>query len=203
MPDQSLVCIDPGHGGRFSGAEGTNHLEKDLNLALALKLRSELEQHLRTAMTRDADIDLGEKSVSPTTALYQDLRRRCAICNDAGADLFISIHHNSLRLPSANGFEVLHWYTSANGKRLAESISSSFDPVGERFAVRNRGVKPRRNLYVLGHTQPPAVIVEAGFISNPAEEAIVILEEYRNALASALSSAVRQYLRGRIALLPS
>ncbi len=193
MPDKPLVCLDPGHGGRFPGAVGARFLEKDLTLQLAHRVREAVSNQVDTILTREKDEDLAGDTVGNNTALYRDLAERCRKCNEAGADLFISLHYNSFHLPSANGFEVLHWHASSNGKRLAELISERFDAVGSIFNIRNRGVKPRKNLYVLRHTRPPAVIVEAGFISNPEEEVIVAASDYQDALSNALHNALQAY----------
>ncbi len=193
MPDKPLVCVDPGHGGRFTGAEGARFLEKDLTLRLALSVREAASNEVDTILTREKDEDLSGGAVDNKAALYRDLAERCRMCNEADADLFISLHYNSFHLPSARGFEVLHWHTSSNGKRLAELISERFDSVGGKFSIRNRGMKPRKNLYVLSHTRPPAVIVEAGFISNPKEEVIVAAPDYQGALSNALHDALQAY----------
>ncbi|HUX05969.1 MAG TPA: N-acetylmuramoyl-L-alanine amidase [Acidobacteriota bacterium] len=190
MPDNVLVCLDPGHGGLFPGAVGSQFVEKDLTLQLALNLREAVAGDFDIIMTRETDVDLAGYS----GALRRDLAERCRVCNEADADLFISLHYNSFHLPTANGFEVLHWHTSSNGKRLAELISERFEPVGREFDVRNRGVKPRKNLYVLRHTHPPAIIVEAGFISNPEEEIAIAGERYRKRLASAILDAIEDFI---------
>jgi N-acetylmuramoyl-L-alanine amidase len=195
MPERPLVCIDPGHGGRFPGAQGVKYVEKVLTLELALRLREALVNEVETVLTREEDEDLAPGIEGLKSALRKDLEERCRICNEADSDLFISLHYNSFRLPTAHGFEVLHFTNSAKGRRLADLISQQFNPVGQSFGVRNRGVKPRENLYVLKHTKPPAVIVEAGFISNPDEEAIVASADYQMELAGAIRLAILDYLK--------
>ncbi|KIA91446.1 N-acetylmuramoyl-L-alanine amidase [Pedobacter kyungheensis] len=80
------IVIDPGHGGRKPGASGSYSKEKDISLKVALKLGELLKDELpeiKIIYTRKTDIDV-------------DLYRRAEIANDANADLFISIHCNSM-----------------------------------------------------------------------------------------------------------
>ena len=193
MSGISVICIDPGHGGRFPGASGAISVEKHLNLELANVLRELLASDYEVVMTREEDVDLAPGIDNRMTARSADLRERCRICNDSKADLFVSIHYNSFHTEAAHGFEVLHWHSSIRGGRLAGLILSEFGGVEDLFGVRKRGVKPRKNIYVLGHTRPPAVLVEAGFISNPGEERVVTIPDYQYAVAETIAAAIDSY----------
>lgn len=84
------IVIDPGHGGRKPGASGSFSKEKDISLKVALKLGAKIKEELpgiKVIYTRTTDIDV-------------DLYRRAEIANDVNADLFISIHCNSM--PAGN-----------------------------------------------------------------------------------------------------
>lgn len=85
-----VVVIDPGHGGRDSGATGYGLLEKDVNLSIASHMRDELNQYagVSVVMTRDGDYALGDTT-------EEDLAERVEIAKRAGADVFVSIHINS------------------------------------------------------------------------------------------------------------
>ena len=193
MSGISLICIDPGHGGRLPGAEGGISVEKVLNLELAKILRDLLAHDYEVVMTREGDIDLAPGVDDRDAILGVDLDERCRICNDADADLFVSIHYNASDSPKGNGFEVLHWHKSAYGERLAKLILEEFDRIGDVFGVRNRGLKPRDDVHVLEHTRPPAVLVEAGFISNPSEERVVTIPDYQYAVAESIAAAISRY----------
>ena len=193
MPSKPIICIDPGHGGRFKGASGSRSVEKDAALRLALTFRNELATDFNLVLTRENDVDLAGPIESDRSALRADLAARCRICNDAGADLFISLHYNSFHIPAANGFEVLYWHTSTGGARAAKLVVEHFEPVGRRYGVKNRGAKARKNIYVLRHTRPPAIIIEAGFISNPDEEPVVTGDGYQSALAGAARNALHVF----------
>jgi N-acetylmuramoyl-L-alanine amidase len=80
------IVIDPGHGGRKPGASGSYSKEKDISLKVALKLGEIIKEELpdiKVVFTRKTDIDV-------------DLYRRAEIANEANADLFISVHCNSM-----------------------------------------------------------------------------------------------------------
>src|SRR5579859_4232807 len=85
---ESIVVIDPGHGGVFTGCQGkqTSIFEKDITLSIALKLKDILTHHkIRVILTRDADTHLDED-------LIPDLLKRVAITHQHSAEIFISLH---------------------------------------------------------------------------------------------------------------
>ena len=89
------VVIDPGHGGKDTGAIGRQHKEKDIVLAIALKVRDYLKQYLpdlNVVMTREED-------------KFVPLDERARIANEYDADLFVSIHANSIRNARIYGAE--------------------------------------------------------------------------------------------------
>ena len=90
-----LVVLDPGHGGKDPGAVGNGFKEKDINLALGLKMEKALQ-------TKGFDVKMTRK-----TDVYLKLQERTDIANNANADMFVSIHVNSLP-PGKNsaGFEI-------------------------------------------------------------------------------------------------
>lgn len=88
------ICIDPGHGGSDSGVMGsTGTKERDNTLAIALLLRDRLEKNgACIVMTRDSDKDVS----FPDSAADEELGARVDAANEAGADIFLSIHNDSL-----------------------------------------------------------------------------------------------------------
>jgi N-acetylmuramoyl-L-alanine amidase len=151
-------CVDPGHGGSEYGAVGPTGLqEKDVNLAVALKLRDLLQaEGAEVLMTRTDD-----SAVSIT--------QRWQMANSWGANRFISIHHNAMPdAPSVNGTETLvYTYASQDSLELANSVQAEL--VGE-LGLPNRGIVPRSDVGVLKNTTMPAILTEASFISNPEQE---------------------------------
>lgn len=148
------VIVDAGHGGRDPGAVYGDRKEKDDTLALALELGSILEQNgIDTVYTR-------------TTDIYQTPYEKAQIGNQSGADLFVSLHRNASADPgSASGVETLVYDQTGDKVEIAENINEQLASLG--FA--NRGVISRPGLVVLRRTNLPAVLVEAGFIDNEAD----------------------------------
>lgn len=98
-----VVVIDPGHGGKFPGAHYAGIREKDLTLAVALKLGKLIETGMpgvKVVYTRRKDEHLGEELVT-------DLQKRATIANDSKGNLFLSIHVNASKSAAAKGVETL------------------------------------------------------------------------------------------------
>jgi N-acetylmuramoyl-L-alanine amidase len=172
------ICIDAGHGGNDSGADGPTGLSE---AKVVLELSDLVEQGLKklgihTRMTRRTDD-------------YVELHDRCEIANDWEADYFVSIHCNS-NGPTAVGIETL--YASNSGKKLADPIQ--FEMLAATGDV-DRGLKHRTNLYVLNGTSMPAVLAEVGFISHPATEAKLKTDDYKHAIANSIVNGLAKYLR--------
>lgn len=116
-PYLRTIVIDPGHGGKDGGAQGKYSSEKDIALAVGLKLRDVLRKRLpacKIVMTRSSDIT-------------QNVKIKADIANKAKGDLFISIHCNSADAKSAaSGTETYIWGTEKNGnKELAMRENAS------------------------------------------------------------------------------
>jgi len=147
---RSVVCIDPGHGGHDPGAVAFDGLrEKDVVLDISKKLADKLRSfELDVVLTRDADV-------------YITLLERAYIANEANADLFVSVHTNSVTSRQAHGAEVLVYSLSSASVPVAEDVLANMVSLG----LRNRGIKPRPDLTVLKRTDMPAILVETAFIS--------------------------------------
>lgn len=168
-----VVVLDAGHGGGDAGCEFDGVSEKDITLAVTLLAAEKLrKEQVTVILTRETDA-----SVS--------LDRRCQIANDAGADLFVSIHCNSYTEDtSVSGFEG-YYHNGTKGQRLAECILEAAGALG----VKTRNVKDE-NFQVIRDTTMPAALMEIGFLSNPAERAELQSEEYQNTIAQAITDGV-------------
>jgi len=149
MP-RSVVCVDPGHGGKDPGAVAFDGLqEKDIVLDISRKLVDKLRSfELDVVLTRETDV-------------YVPLLERAYNANEIGADLFVSIHTNSVTSRQAHGTETLVYSLTSSSVPVAEDILSNLTELG----LRNRGIKPRPDLTVLKRTDMPAILVETAFIS--------------------------------------
>lgn len=171
-----IICIDPGHGGKDPGATGGGVQEKTVVLNVAKKIGAFLEARGCTVMlTRDTDI-------------FVELSDRARMVNAAKADLYVSVHCNSVRDNArATGMEVYHYtHASEASKRAARVIYDKLLPV---CGLRGRGVKSK-DLAVLRETAMPAVLVELGFISNPSDRAKLTNFAWQDDAAQAIADGI-------------
>ena len=194
------VVIDSGHGGTDPGkiaADGT--LEKDINLEIASLLKNYLEQaDVDVVMTREEDKGLYQEEDNGKK--MADMRNRCRLINESGADLVVSIHQNSYHEESISGGQVFYYKDSVNGKRLAEILQKRFSYVlGEG---NRRLAKANDNYYLLLHVKSPIVIVECGFLSNWSEAAMLQDSVYQDRMAWTLHMGILEYLNRKDAQNP-
>lgn len=190
--DGLSIVIDAGHGGIDPGKVGINDaLEKDINLALALKLRDKFSQDsIRIILTRDSDTGL--YSEGSTNKKAEDMQTRCKIISDASPIFTVSLHQNSYPSPEVCGAQVFYFGQSQDGKKLADmiqdSLISNVDPDNHRVAKANE------SYYLLKKTPTPTVIVECGFLSNPTEADLLLTDDYQNQLIDAIYNGIQNYL---------
>lgn len=192
--NQKKLCIviDAGHGGSDPGKVGVNGaLEKDINLALALRLKELLEQKkIRVVLTRDSDTGL--HSADATNKKVADMQKRCQIITDTAPVFTVSLHQNSYTTPDVKGAQVFYYGQSEKGAKLAtllqESLITRADPENHRVAKANE------SYYLLKKTPTPTVIVECGFLSNPVEAELLLDTDYQNKLARAIYMGILEYL---------
>ncbi|MFZ3372138.1 MAG: N-acetylmuramoyl-L-alanine amidase [Desulfitobacteriaceae bacterium] len=160
------IAVDPGHGGKDTGAIGVSGIyEKNNTLPVALALADLLRAAgAQVILTRSTD-------TPPTGSQYAqlpDLEARVALANTGRAELYVSIHNDSFSNPEVGGTST--FYSSDNpqadkSKQLAQNIQKE---VLKQLGLSDRGVKDT-NFYVNKHPNMPAALVELGFISNPSE----------------------------------
>lgn len=189
------IILDAGHGGEDGGASSADGLlEKELNLALALTMRNILVANgFDVILTRDNDTLLYDRNVNfQGRKKMLDMAARLKIANETPNAVFISLHMNTYPHPSCQGVQV--WYSANNtlSNDLAKSIHQTtqelLQPENER-PIKQSG----SSIYLLHHLECPAVLVECGFLSNPAEAALLGDESYRQQLALTLCMGI---LRG-------
>lgn len=174
------ICIDPGHGGKDSGAIGPTGLyEKDVNLAVALILGAQL-------------IRMGVQVIyTRTTDVYVSLKQRTDYANAQRAGYLISVHCNSFSATS-RGTETWCFAAGKPGESLAKSIQAQLIAVN---SLTDRGVKyAGDSLHMIRETKMPATLTELAFISNPTEEALLRdpanQKKYALAMALGVSKAL-------------
>jgi N-acetylmuramoyl-L-alanine amidase len=198
------VCLDPGHGGREPGNCIGSNQEKKYTLLLAQEVRQQLmKAGFKVVLTRSSDT-------------FVDLPERPEIASRRKADLFVSLHFNSVAgsQNSARGAEVYcltpAGAPSTNGRGegrgegwcpgnrlndqsmfLAYQVQKS---LSRNLAVEDRGVH-RARFWVLREALVPAVLVEGGFMSHPIEGKKIFDPAYRREMARAVVEGVVAYKR--------
>ena len=196
------ICIDPGHGGKDPGQMVGREQEKKYTLLLAQELAAQLRKlGYSVSFTRSSDTFI-ELPVRPDIA-----RRR-------GADLFISLHFNSAPTSDTRGVEVYCMTpprTSSSNARGEGANTGAYpgnrnDPKNMLLAyelqktivrgtdTEDRGVK-RARYWVLRDAEMPAVLVEGGFMSNPAEARKIYSAAWRKQLATSIANGIENYRR--------
>ena len=114
-----------------------------------------------------------------------DLGTVCNFANAKKADYFISIHCNSAENRSARGTETFYYVGSPSSEKLASCVHKQ---LVDTIKSADRGLKNGNWLYVLKHTEMPAILVELGFISNKTEE--IYMNEHKQVMAHAIARGV-------------
>lgn len=190
------VIIDAGHGGEDGGTSSKSGLiEKDINLELALTLKSMLEDKgINVILTRSEDTLLYDRNAD-----YQgkkkklDMAARLAIIQNTENCIFVSLHMNSYSDPKYSGLQV--WYSENNpdSAQLADKIQSNVKNTLQQS--NNRKTKPAGDsIYLLKNSYCPAVLVECGFLSNVAEAKLFESEEYKSSLCSCLAVSINEFI---------
>ncbi|MBP2655368.1 MAG: cwlD [Firmicutes bacterium] len=188
------IVIDPGHGGIDGGAQYNGLAEKNITLALALKLAQVIRENgASVVFTREGDIDYYTRGKG---GKRNDLLKRIEIINNSGASLFVSIHTNAIRGKEWFGAEVYYHPKLEENKELAETIQQALKnfPPGNK-----RKSKKDLDILVLKNTNIPGVLVEAGFLSNPREADLLADDEYQLKLARYIAKALAYHFRRSVA----
>jgi N-acetylmuramoyl-L-alanine amidase len=190
----SPVCIvlDAGHGANDPGKVGVNGaLEKDINLAITLKLASILENKGYTVvLTRDSDEILADKDA--VNQKREDMVGRVKVIEEASPVFTISIHQNSFSNSAVYGPQVFYYAESQQGKAIAAALQENLDNILKPESPRM--TKANSDYYLLKKTPTPTVIVECGFLSNEREAELLSDEQYQQKVARAIYFGVCQYL---------
>ncbi|MDB6002697.1 MAG: N-acetylmuramoyl-L-alanine amidase [Rhizobacter sp.] len=219
-----IVALDPGHGGEDPGATGPSGLrEKDVVLAIALKLRDKLNAvpGMRVMLTRDEDF-------------FVPLGQRVAKAQRVQADLFVSIHADAFITPEARGASVFalsdrgassaaaRWMANRENAadavggvnvkakdasvlralldmsttaQIKDSMNIGKEVLGQigRVGKLHKGSVEQASFAVLKAPDIPSILVETAFISNPEEEARLRSPAYQAELVDALTSGIKRY----------
>lgn len=194
-PVERLHCviIDPGHGGEDGGALScTGAAESGLNLQIALVLRDLI--HLLgydTRMIRTTDTAVYTTGTTIAQKKASDLKQRVAMVNGTEGALLVSIHQNTFPDGQYSGAQV--FYASTPGSEtLAKMMQDAF--VATVNPGSRRQCKAAKGIYLMENIRCTGILVECGFLSNPAEEAALRSPGYQKKISCTIASTLCQYL---------
>ena len=195
------IFLDPGHGGRDSGAYYYGIAEKDLNLQVSRKLRKRLEELGYTVLTsRDSDVDV------------DFVTERSRMVNKTNADFFISIHFNATGNDTTLNLGIqtysykeeagypskINQYWHNNPDRMSESNRLAADlhsSLLTETGARDAGLL-QATFAVLRETAKPAVLLELGYMDNPEENQRIRSEQYQDQLVEGIIKGIQKYYAG-------
>ncbi len=182
-PAKKKIAVDAGHGGDDLGSTRQGLYEKDANLAIALYLKSELETAgYEVFLVRDSDIRI-------------DNEERPAAAIENKADLFVSVHLNSLEADSDATQGAETWYADLRNDGSDVLAQTVIDELTKVIDTRNRGIKLSNRLIVLKNPDmPPACLVECGFITSETERAKLFDPEYQQKIAKGICNGIKKFL---------
>lgn len=179
MSETKRVIIDAGHGGSDPGAVFEGRQEKDDALRLALAVGRILENNgVEVMYTRVTDV-------------FDSPLEKAQMANRSGADYLISIHRNAMPIPgTASGVMSLVYEKGGTAELLGNNINRQL----AQADFEDLGVIERPGLILLRRSEMPAVLVEAGFIDNPSDNAVFDsrFEEIAGAIAAGILQTMRE-----------
>lgn len=198
VDESNIIILDAGHGGEDGGAIGYGGIiEKDINLGITLKTAAFFEffgydiEFTRKDDRMTCDDGLSsqrEKKISDIKNRLEQIENSSCLCS-------ISIHQNIFG-GDAIGSQVFFGAKNPESEALAESvqngIKSLIQPENERCIKQST-----KDIYILYHTEKPAILVECGFISNKTEAALLCDDSYQNKMAFAISVSAVKHLTER------
>jgi len=227
VPEKRVIVVDPGHGGSETGAKGPDGtFEKEITLGIARKLKAILESDpgVRAILTRNGDEQVG---LDDRTALANNNKADLFVSIHANATLhgmgkgaetyylstsatddetrnIAAVENNAIGLnqqvPNVNSdLKLILWDMAqteylVESSKLAEMIQQELN---NALGISNRGIKQAPFRVLMGATMP-AVLVEVGFINNPAEEKMMKDGEYQSKIARAIFDSIQKFQSSRV-----
>lgn len=197
LPPEREHCfvIDPGHGGMDGGATScTGKPESAFNLEIGLRLRDLLNfLGYQTGMTRSTDVSIHTAGDTIAAKKMSDLKERVRICRETEGSILLSIHQNTFPDSRYSGAQVFYPGTPGSedlANMLQQRLISTLNPGSRRECKRAEGV------YLLEHIQCPGILIECGFLSNPAEEARLGDPEYQKEICCVIAVTAAEFVAG-------
>ena len=182
------IVVDAGHGGADGGAVGSNTgvTEASLNLAVAMLLKDELLMRgYDVIMTRTDEDALADTKL-------EDMHQRRDIINSQGVDAVICVHMNKFSDAAISGPMAFYYKETKEMEKFAKAI---LDGVCDSIGRPRRHANPG-DYYLIRISEPPCVIVECGFLSNPDDEAALQTHEHQLLLVQGIANGLDAFLFG-------
>lgn len=177
---ESIIVVDPGHGGTDSGALGIDqsHEEKNYTLKTSKAIETKLDQAgAKVIMTRNNDS-------------FVDLAPRPQIANKSNADAFISIHYDSSDTNNSGTGDTTYYYHNNGSIQLAQAINKQLI---NYIPLYNRGVK-FANYQVLRDNKRPAILIEGGYINTDSDFKVLSSSSYPKKVSTAVYKGLTNFL---------
>lgn len=190
------IILDAGHGGIDPGKLSNDEeiKEKDVNLAITLKLRELLESSgALVILTREDDSSLYKEDGSKTIRekYRENLKNRKQIIKESNADMFISIHSNAFEQSKYHGAQTFYPEGKEDSKNLSKYIQQELKRVLDK--TNNREIKSSDDIYVLRENEIPSALIECGFLSNEKEAKFLVDEKYQEKIAWSIYVGIQKY----------
>ncbi len=191
-----VIIIDAGHGGEDGGTQSADGiLEKDINLAISLKINDILlTKGYETSLVRDGDYLIYDESATKLREKkVSDIHNRMKIMESYKNCIFLSVHQNYFTESKYSGAQVFYSKNNTESKKIAAEIQKSI--VSDIQPENTRMIKESTSdIYLLYHAQAPAVMVECGFMSNVTEAEKLSDDNYQQMMAESIVNGLEKYL---------
>ncbi|MDR1630551.1 MAG: N-acetylmuramoyl-L-alanine amidase [Oscillospiraceae bacterium] len=195
--DLPVFVIDAGHGGEDGGAVSTDGktIEKDINLQIALKVRDLLAAYgLKTVMTRTDDRSIHDDTAKTVRQKkVSDIHNRLDLLEGYDNAVLVSIHQNKFSESQSKGTQVFFSPNNPQSQILADEIQGAVRNLLQNDNSRLTK-KSGSSIYILYNATKPAVMVECGFLSNPADTKSLKQEDYQRRLAFSIVAGILNYM---------
>lgn len=196
------IILDAGHGLPDGGATSTsnpNIIESDLNLKVVLKLEELLKQSgINVILTRSNEYGIyNETADTIRKKKVSDMENRVKLSKNSDAELFVSIHMNTLNNRSVTGFQVFYSDTNSNNnisKICANYIDENLKKnINETNTTKT--IKEIKDIYLTKNLNLPLILIECGFLSNENESNLLNSDEYQQKLAWSIYTGLMDYFQ--------
>lgn len=198
LNENNIILLDAGHGGEDGGAIGVGGIiEKNINLAITLKTAYFFEFFgYNVEFTRETDkMTCNDGLKTQRERKVSDIKNRLEQIEKSPCLCSVSIHQNIFG-GEARGAQVFYGGNNPESKIIAESvqngIASLLQPENKRATKQ-----ATKDIYILYHTEKPAILVECGFISNNSEAALLSDNDYQNKMAFTIAISTVKHLTER------